>query len=255
MKNILFTILFLVSNCKNQVEQVDKATISNTSPIDSVSTSKVDYSKFYTTQDTIFIISEINDTLKFGKQEFNKIIDDHPELHSSEYAEEPDLIYHSKKDNADFDSEVGAEVYYILYAHFLKQKNGVEKYAIQRKKLIEIFKNINSLFASFQYGGTYFGHQQSKIPAYSEYGVYQYVDIGEPEKTYNIKKQKTYYITSLRQLIEDENEIDNETIDKKEKAKRIKKQHKIVDEIDKLITDNFYLRQAQAFHYSKYQYY
>ena len=40
--------------------------------------------------------------------------------------------------------------------------------------------------------------------------------------------------------------------DSKEKAKRMKELNKIVDNLDKLITDIFYLRKAQAFHYKYY---
>lgn len=74
------------------------------------------------------------------------------------------------------------------------------------------------------------------------------------EKTYDISKQKELYIQSLRQLINDESEIDYETLGQ-EKAERTKKLNEIVSEVDRLITDNFYLRRAQEFQYTNYQYY
>ena len=58
----------------------------------------------------------------------------------------------------------------------------------------------------------------------------------------------------MRQLIEDENEIDFKTLGI-DKIKRIQKLNKIVDELDKLITDNFYLRRTQEFQYGHYEYY
>jgi hypothetical protein len=73
-------------------------------------------------------------------------------------------------------------------------------------------------------------------------------------KTYDITIQKELYITSLRQLIEDENKIDFNTLGQ-EKIERTKKLNKIVDELDNLITDNFYLRRAQEFQYGHYEYY
>ena len=73
-------------------------------------------------------------------------------------------------------------------------------------------------------------------------------------KTYGIKKQKANYIESLRQLIEDESKIDFKTSGIN-KIERIQKLNKIVDELDKLITDNFYLRRAQEFQYGHYEYY
>lgn len=74
------------------------------------------------------------------------------------------------------------------------------------------------------------------------------------KKTYDITKQKELYIKSLRQLIDDESKIDNETLGK-EKAERNKELNKIVDDLNKLITDNFYLRRTQEFHYRHYEYY
>lgn len=73
-------------------------------------------------------------------------------------------------------------------------------------------------------------------------------------KTYDITKQKEFYIKSLRQLIEDESKIDFETLGQ-EKIARNKNLNAIVDELDKLITDNFYLRRAQEFQYGHYEYY
>jgi hypothetical protein len=163
-------------------------------------------------------------------------------------------LYYNGNDRGDFASEVGQDVYYALYAYFLKQKNGIDPYEKQRKKLIEIYSNINSLFGHFQYGGTYFGHQQMRILGYAEYSVYllQKIENGF-EKTYNIKKQKELYIKSLRQLILDESEIDYNSLGE-QKIERTKKLNKKVDSLDSLITDVFYLRRAQEFHYIHYAY-
>ena len=124
-----------------------------------------------------------------------------------------------------------------------------------RRKLIDIYTDINSLFQRFQYGGTYFGHQYSRILGYAEYSVYLYSQSKDNiEKTYDISKQKELYIKSLRQLIDDESKIDNETLGN-DKIARIKELNKIVDDLNKLITDNFYLRRTQEFHYGHYEYY
>ncbi|MFI2741276.1 hypothetical protein ACG2LH_00940 [Zhouia sp. PK063] len=58
----------------------------------------------------------------------------------------------------------------------------------------------------------------------------------------------------MRQLIEDKSKIDFETLEQ-EKAARNKKFNAIVNELDELITDNFYLRRAQEFQYRHYEYY
>lgn len=58
----------------------------------------------------------------------------------------------------------------------------------------------------------------------------------------------------MRQLIEDESKIDFNTFGQ-EKIEQTQKLNKIVDELDKLITNNFYLRRAQEFQYGYYEYY
>ena len=255
MKKILFLLIFLAFGCKNQMKQTDE-----TKNIDSASqkdnTNQVDITKYYTTKDTVIITTELDDTLKFSKEEFNEIIDNHEELYNNDNIENPDQLYdYNGKVDELFDCEVCKDNYYILYAYFLKQKNGDKKYAERRKRIIDIYSNINLLFDHFQYGGTYFGHQKSRIIGYAEYSIYTYSESeNDLTKTYNISKQKEYYIKSLRQLIKDESSIDCDTIGK-EKIIRNKELNKIVDEIDKLITDLYYLRTAQEFQYEHYDYY
>jgi len=243
------TIIGLLS-CNNQPKQVDKTTVSDTD----TKTEKVDNSKYYTQQDTILITTEIGDTLEYTKTDFNNIIDKHKEFFE-EYPTNPDFAYYNTNDKKGFGSEVGQDTYYVLYAYFLKQRNGVKEFAQQRQKLIDIYSNINSLFGHFEYGGTYFGHQSRRILGYAEYSIYLLPKTKDDiSKTYDITKQKEFYIKSLRQLIEDESKIDFNTLGQA-KIERDQKLNKTVDELDKLITDNFYLRRAQEFQYEHYEYY
>ncbi|MEO6231859.1 MAG: hypothetical protein ABJB11_11540 [Ferruginibacter sp.] len=235
-------------NNANKTESIEKTT--------NITFPKNDNSKYYTTKDTLIITTETEDTLKYSKSEFNEIIDNHPELLNNKYVQNPDLIYYCSGDRDEFGSEIGQDTYYILYAYFLKQKNGINKYAELRKNLIDIYSNINSLFGHFQYGGTYFGHQYSRILGYAEFSVYLFVENEKSfSKSYDITKEKELYINSLRQIIKDESSIDFETLGKKEKAERNTQLNKIVDNVNKLITNNFYLKRAQAFQYDKYEYY
>ncbi len=200
------------------------------------------------------ITTETGDTLKYSKDGFNQIVDNHPEL-TNEYAQDPDQTYYCNRDKEQFGSEAGQDTYYILYAYFLKQKNGIDKYAERRKRLIDICSNINSLSRYFEYGGTYFEHQQSRILGYAAYSIYLYSQ-GEKyfAKIYDIAKRKELYIKSLRQLIEDESKVDFYTL-AQEKLTRNRELNKIVNNIDKAITENYYLRRAQEFHYRHYEYY
>jgi len=211
-------------------------------------------SKYYIQTDSLIIHTEIGETARFSKKEINEIISNHPEFFD-EFVRNPDLTYHKYGDAVDFGSEVGQDAYYLLYAYFLKQKNGTKKYESQRMRLINIYSKINALFQKFQYGGNYFGHQHMRILGYAEYAIYIMPKEGELiDKKYNINQQKVLYIKSLRQLIKDEHQFDFET-PPKEKLERLKKLHQIVDELDKLVTNLFYLRQAQEFQYTNYQYY
>ncbi|WP_031457362.1 hypothetical protein [Flavobacterium chungangense] len=252
MRQFILILIFIFGflSCKNQPKQVEKITNAKRK----TAIKKNINSNYYTQKDTILITTEIGDTLKYTKSDFNKIINEHPEL-IQEFPTNPDILYYNFVNSVDFGSEQGQDVYFILYAHFLKQKNGIEKYTHQRKKLIEIYSMINSLFGHFQYGGTYFGHQKMRILGYAEYSIYLLPkENNEIEKTYDITKQKELYIKSLRQLIKDESEIDFETLGQ-EKIERNKKLNEIVDKLNTLISDNFYLRRAQDFHYGHYEYY
>jgi len=247
VKNSIYILAFFLSlSCSKQIKEVTTTT-SNEKKTTANKTSS-------TKQDTILITTELLDTLKYSKNDFKNIIDKHPEF-SQQYPENPDQTYFNGNDKEEFGSEAGQDTYYILYAYFLKQKNGEKKFSTQRQKLIDIYSNINSLFGHFEYGGTYFGHQSTRILGYAEYSIYLMPKSkNDIYKTYDITKQKELYIKSLRQLIEDESKIDFNTLGK-EKVERNEMLNKIVDELDKLITDNFYLRRAQEFQYEHYESY
>jgi hypothetical protein len=254
IRALLYLSLFVFLSCNNRASRVDKPQLIDTSAKVEAG-NKIDKSKYYTTHDTLAIPTELGFTLKYGKEEFNEIIDSHPEL-TDDYTQEPDYVYHCNGDSEGFNSEAGQDNYYILYAYLLKNKNGDEKYSAIRRKLIDIYSNINSLFAHFEHGGTYFGHQGVRILGYAEYSVYLYKlnKAHDLSKTYDITKQKELYIKSLRQLISDENSIDFDTLEG-EKMEQTKKLNKIVDDIERAITNNYFLRRAQEFHYSHYEYY
>ena len=254
MKTLFYICLLLTFSCNNQAKQSDKAT--NTEITDNnTSLNKIERSKYYITKDTLVISTETADTLLYSKEEFNEIIDKYPELLNIKYVQNPDMVYYCSGNREEFSSEVGQDTYYILYAYFLKQKNGVEKYSERRKRLIDIYSKINSLFSYLQYGGTYFGHQSSRILGYAEFSVHLFIENEKNiSKTYDIAKEKALYINSLRQIIKDESSIDFNTLGK-EKADRNNELNKIVESLDNLITDNFYLKRAQAFQYDKYEYY
>jgi hypothetical protein len=238
-------------SCENQS---DKTSVQEGIILSDNTKEETENSIYRTNEDTVFIGIETGESFKLTKEDFNEIVDNHPEFFQ-EFTENPDQLYYNNNDKDGFGSEVGQDSYYALYAYFLKQKNGVEEYSEQRKKIIDIYSKINSIFGHLQYGGTYFGHQYTRILGYAEYSIYLLPkDKNDFVKTYDITKQKNLYIKSLYQLISDEINIDSNTFGKN-KIERKNVINVFVNQIDSLITDNFYLQRAQEFQYSHYEYY
>jgi len=251
MKNIIYVLILLVIACsaptkysKTPVKQTVEKTKNESNP---------NFKQSNIEGDTLLIFPDIDDTLKYSKNDFQIIIKKHPEFFE-EYIGHPDQLYYNHHEFEYFASEVGQDNFYMIYAYFLREKVG-DKFSKKRKQLIEIYKNINRLHSRIQYSGTYFGHQYYRIYGYAEYDLYYHSLDEDFEKTYNISKQKDLYIKSLRQLIEDEMEIDFEIqSDNKRIEERRKSLNEIVDEIERSITDIFFLRKTQAFHYEHYVY-
>jgi hypothetical protein len=263
MRTLIYISTFIIWGCTQRQTNDKKTTASDTSKGLTKSEielpqNKQDRIKYHTDKDTVYISTESKDTIMYSKEEFNDIIDNFPEL-TSLNTQNPDTAYASKiwvdlidnsgkKKHLSFNSEAGQDEYYILYAYFLKHKNGIEKYSVRRKKLLKIYNTLNGLFATLNYGGTYFGHQYSRIEGYAEYSVYWFRHYEDYfDRPYDISKQKEFYLAGLKQLIIDEVRIDNNLIKENEKAERRKDLFKRVDDLDKEITDNFYLRMAQSF--------
>lgn len=258
---IATTILLFSCNRKQPNEKIIATTdtlITVTDTAIELPKNKLERVKYHTDKDSVYISSISKDTLQFSKEEFNDIVDNFPELTSMNPLP-PDSAYNAKifvdfvdstgeKQHITFGSQAGQDNYYIVYAYFLKKKNGITKYAVRRKKLLEMYRTLNSIYANLKYGGTYFGHQYKRIEGYAEFSVYWFKKFEDYyDRSYDISKQKAYYIGGLKQLIVDEVTNDQNTFGLKEKAKQQEKLFKKVDDLDKLITDNFYLRMAKSF--------
>ena len=191
MKFYLYTLLLCLAGCMNKPnknEPVQKSILSDENKIKgktflSLPKEKVDRTKFHTTKSIVIVYVSAGDTLRYSREEFNDIVDNFPELYEG-HITDPDTTYARSAlwvDRMDslgnvnrlsFGSEQGQDQYYMLYAYFLQHKNGIQKYAARRKKLLEIYYTLNNLFGQLQYGGTYFGHQYSRIKGYAEFSLY-----------------------------------------------------------------------------------
>ena len=247
MRILNYFPVLIIFSCNNQAKQPSAKPDADTT-IQSSTGLRTGKAKPYTTKDSLLISFVAGDSLTYGREEFNQIVDSHLELFT-DLVQDPDLTYSSRADKNRFNSELGQDEYYMLYAYFLQQRNGMDKCNARRKKLIEIYSDINSLFQRLQHSGTYFGHQARRIAGYAEFSVYlcksYESSIGN---IYDMARKKNIYLQSLRQLIKDKGEIDFETL-AQEKPARSKELNKIVDRLGRAITDNFYLGRAQEFQF------
>ncbi len=249
---------------KESIDKLDTLHLSN--PI--LSQDFTDKRKFYIKEDSLVITTQNNDTLKYTKAGFNEIVDNFPELYSK-YPVNPDLTYacsnpikelsanNGNIKHISFSSETGQDKYYILYAYFLRKQFRLDQYDKQRHNLVVIYNDINAIYGSLNFGGTYFGHQYRRIAGYAEFAIYQYnQNSGYYDKDYGIKKQKVIYINSLRQFVRDEladeKKFNQAIISMKNKNELRSSLEKLIKEIESLITDNFYLKNAQRFQHTYY---
>lgn len=211
----------------------------------------------------ISVVFMPGDTIKFEKDRLlmaKKVI---PQF-SEEFFQRPDEAYATRgmgyepqnkeeKEFNQFSCEVCKDDYYLMYAYFLKQRNSKPNFDKERQTLIAVFRLINELNGRLQTGGTYFAHQHQRIYAYAAYAVYVYDKSYYDEKSYPITKEKSFFIGGLKQkVLDDELYNFEEAIETVAKKQRREELLKIIGQLDKLITDGFYLAEAQKFQYSNY---
>ena len=243
---LCFLVIFFGCESPNNKSTIDrKATLPSKTNIDT----------------SLYIKEDLATTsgIRLGKAEFNKIVDSYPELHKDNPAT-PDETYYGRgrylakdKEPDLFGSEAGKDQYYLLYAYFLGEKID-KKYDGRRDTLINICNGINEIIGTLKGGGTFFGHQYARIHGYVEYDLYWYAkDIAQFSKPYDISGQRKLYISSLKLLVNDEVNNDNRNgLTGKDKKQKISGLLKIINYVEGLITDAFYLESAQEFQYSHY---
>lgn len=232
--------------CNGQQKNVENPKTAITIP-----ESKPDItSKSLVKSDSQTIVIEMGDTLKFASTELNKIVRTHPEF-TNPNTVHPDLTYRQMNDQTDFESEAGQDVYYFLYAYFLKQKQSKNAVSKERKTLVSIYTSINSIFGLINNGGTYFGHQHKRISAYAEYSIYLISKTkSNVASNQDINKPKQRYLKSLKRLINEKTKNDFNPQVKLEKTKKL---NALMNELERLISNNFYLHQAIEFQKTHYQ--
>jgi hypothetical protein len=246
---VLFPFLFLIFGCNNSNKKATNFGLSDTTK---TSNSMV------LPDDTVTIMIDTSTRITYKWGMLKKILKDYPVLNPKTIIS-PDEAYtkalsETKAPNdsdISFKSEIGKDSFFDLYDYYLKKKLTADKYQIQRRTFIRLYKSINKIFSNLANGGTYFIHMDSKIPGYAEYSVYLNKDSANYDTDY-LSKQKMLYTDSLKQLIVNKISTDNYSSDK-QKNELKKKLFERVNDINGLITNNFYLKRAQVFEYSYYK--
>lgn len=238
---ILFVccLLALLFSCKKQRETGKENTqiVSDTVANDSVTIS----------------ISDVNYT--YTQERFRHIVDSFPQLSMrNDIIEHPDSAYFKYPVYTveyTFGSEAGQDEFYLLYAHFLKDKYDYKSYEEERSNLIKLYRFINDFYRSINNGGTYFGHQYCRIVGYTEYDIYKLSRSQSPKiKSRYFVPEKNAWLNKLENVITKSMEAEREDI----ASDKSKKLRSILTDIDNLITSSFYLARAIDFERQHYVY-
>jgi hypothetical protein len=235
---IYFAALALLLGCGNQPEKEKTAAAADTPKAKSAAVLPDDTV-------SITIDSSSRDDYKWGQ--LKSILKAYPALDANP-AISPDKAYAQSMAktnplNATFTSEVGQDNFYGLYTYFLKKKLDTAKYTPETRKLVKIFRNINTVYSNLAQGGTYFIHQDIRIPAYAWYAVYLNKD-ANPQT--DITAQKAQYLIMLKHLAAMKI-AGNAEIPAEQKSGLKKKLSGRINDAGLLITNSFYLKATQDF--------
>jgi hypothetical protein len=198
------SLFFLLFSCKSSDKKVTNVVVADTTYCDTTN-----WYKNPKDRDSVLVYEDEDGKAFYKIGELKRILRSYPELDDRQNSLPPDQTYakrgsEGKVKPCDIKLE-GCEVcqdnYYVLYAYFLRQENGDTKFKKERQNLIALYRDINFIFGKLAQGGTYFGHQYRRIVGYAEYSVSLKkfdADGDWFDKHYNISKQKTLYINSLR---------------------------------------------------------
>jgi hypothetical protein len=252
----LLVVIILFFGCKPKSGTPSRRSSKDSSI--STFTKSVD-SSLFARKDSVLVVGYDSGT--YSRGEFNDIVIHFPELYSLPTVD-PDIAYYGSVfsgkigNGVRFNSEVGQDEFYTLYAFFLRNRDTGQGLAGSRDTLIRIFEEINDIFGQLNHGGTFFGHQAYRIFGYAEYRIYMLSrNTDEFRKEYSITSQKANFTNQLRQQIVDEIGVDNLLLGKNEKEDKRQDMLKSVRKINDWIGNYFYLKAARQFMYEYYDVY
>lgn len=145
----------------------------------------------------------------------------------------------------DYVSRAGKDEFYIRYAFFLHryQYYVLSDYNDNRKVLYKLFNMINDFYFIQAGGGNYHGHVASRVPAFCEFELAKLTwgSCSLDNDQINTEEKKIF-MDYLR------NQIGKfSTIPKSELEATQQRLESVLNQIDKLITNNYYLQAAENF--------
>ena len=255
-KLLLILIAFIFFSC-TQTEKQTKLKNANTDSLATEEYTRDSVYNFLFQKDSVVFINAFGDTTVITKQELNYLEKNYSGLFSSQYALDPDMVFNQRKiPTTDtlflgFSSEAGQDIFYNFYTYFLSIQNGIDKYKVERKKLIDIYETINNIHIGINGAGTFYLHMDQRILAYAEYAITLYRLQRSEDSALEFEKQKQLFLQALQQDCEDRIELNKEAT-ASEKQKQKTEILQLINKLNEQINSYFYLSTARQFEYSKY---
>jgi len=253
MQKLIFLLILIIGlSCQERVvkNKASERTLKNLSENESIS--KNDTTNL---DDTTLIFNDV-DTIWISKTDLHLIESEFPEITSQFQILHPDIAYlKSIKDidsnqkgnffNENFSSLAGQDYYYAIYTYFLKNENRFIKYQNERNTLKNLFLLLNDFMSIKAGGGSYYAHRSARIQAYVEFEVLKLYSTSHFLNQLDLKKKKDF-IQMLKIKEKDDEGIDYVFVGltKQEIQEELEK---IISNIDKLITNDFYLNKCLDF--------
>ena len=212
--------------------------------------------------DSITIIGNTYDTLRYDRKTFNEIIDHFPTLPRNPPLR-PDIAWslsgtfktftdvNGESKTISFSDEVEQDEFYMLYAYFVSKQYPCANSGKLKTTLEKAYRVLRNVYLSIEGFGTYFTHQYRRIAGYAAFDAYWAKCPPEPGEEPGFQKQKELFLRTLRAELVDL--IRYGQYFGTEIPVKTKEVLDDLQELDLLITDYFILRRVQAYRYSYYK--
>lgn len=206
----------------------------------------IDYSDFYMKVDTVYLPNPSGYTFRVNQEEINHLIDSFPELFQEQMLAPKEAAEKAWKRKL-IQCFADEDHFHIQYYYLMRKRNGEGFWTEPREKLQTMFMLLNDLSLCEGIGGNYHGHEIAHILADTEFDIYLLKNSqGLLHDSYDMSKQIHLYIECLRQWVRDENGLQLE-YKGAEKVNREKEFQIIVDKLESVITNGYYLDQAREY--------